>query len=184
LRYLTPGGEARREVREVGPRRRVTIHVDALPGLDDTDVSVVVEATAPIAVERSMYWPGGAATWQEGHNAAGLTGLGTVWVLAEGEWGGPRRADTFVLVANPGAVAADVTLRVLREGRPPVELKRWVAAGQRHTVNAAEFGLADGERFGVVVESTTPIAVERSMYWSTSSRHWSAGSNEAATRLR
>lgn len=184
LRYLTPGGEARREVREVGPSRRLTIHVDALPGLGDTDVSVVVDATAPIAVERSMYWPGGAASWQEGHNAAGLTALGRSWVLAEGEWGGSRRADTFVLVANPGDVAADVTLRVLREGRSPIELHRWVAAGQRHTVNAAEFGLADGERFGVAVESSTPIAVERSMYWSTPARHWSAGSNEAGTRLR
>jgi hypothetical protein len=138
----------------------------------------------PIVVERSMYWPGGPATWQEGHNAAGLTQLGRLWVLAEGEWGGARRADTFVLLANPGQVVADVVLQVLREGRPAIEARRTVSPGQRQTVNAAEFGLADGERFSVVVESSAPIAVERAMYWSTPARHWSAGSAEAATRLR
>lgn len=184
LRYLTPEGESLRESRHLAPRSRLTIHVDGLPGLADTDVSVAVEASEPVVVERSMYWPGGAASWQEGHNATGLSQLGTLWVLAEGEWGGERRADTFVLIANPGQETAEVSVRALREGRPPIELRRAVTAGQRHTVNAAEFGLLDGERFGIVVESSAPIAVERSMYWSTPTRHWSAGSNEVGTRLR
>ncbi len=185
LRYLTPDGEALREVRTMQPEQRVTIHVDSLPGLADTDVSVVVESTAPIVVERSMYWPGTADTWQEGHSSPGLTRLGTLWALAEGEWGGARRAETFVLLANPGRTPAEVSLRALREeGRAPREVRRLVAPGRRLTVSLAEFGLADGERCGFLVESSAPIAVERSMYWSTPDRYWSAGTNETGTVLR
>lgn len=185
LRYLTPGGEALREVRTVDAARRVTIHVDALPGLGDTEVSVVVDSTQPVVVERSMYWPGDYGTWQEGHNSPGLTRLGTRWVLAEGEWGGTRRAETFVLLANPGQAPAEVRVRALREGdRAPREVRHTVAPGRRLTVSAGEFGLADGERCGFLVESSSPIAVERSMYWSTPTRFWSAGTNETGTLLR
>lgn len=184
LRYLTPAGEARREVRQVAASSRLTIHLDELPGLQDTEVSVALDSTVPIVVERSMYWPGEPRSWYEGHNSTGLTRLGTLWVLAEGEVGGPRRAETYILVANPGRSPVDVTLRALREGGAPLVAWRSLGAGQRLTVSAAEFGLADGERVGFVVESSAPVAVERSMYWSTPQRFWSAGTNETGTLLR
>ena len=48
---------------------------------------------------------------------------------------------------------------------------------------AASVGLGSGERFGVVVESTQPIAVERSLYWNYQGALWSSGTNETGTPL-
>lgn len=54
LRYLTPRGLARTDRVDIAARSRLTIPVDLLPGLADTDVSVEVTASAPVVVERSM----------------------------------------------------------------------------------------------------------------------------------
>lgn len=185
LRYLTPLGERRREARTLPRTSRTNVHVDALPGLEDTDVSVAIDSDVPIVVERSMYWPGAPASWVEGHTSSALPRLGTAWVLAEGEWGGASRADSYVLIANPGEVEALVSLTALREGgRPPMAISRTVAPRSRLTVSAGEFGLGDGERVGWIVESSVPVAVERSMYWGAGGQAWSAGTNESGTLLR
>ena len=54
VRYLTPSGVARTEQRSLPPTSRTTIPVDSLPGLGATDVSVSVNASANVIVERSM----------------------------------------------------------------------------------------------------------------------------------
>ena len=132
-----------------------------------------------------MYWPGGPGTWGEGHSSSALARLGTRWVLAEGEWGGPSQAHSFVLIANPGEGDAVVTVTALREGgRRPLTQTRIVAARSRLTMSAVEFSLGDGERVGWTVESTAPVAVERSMYWNAGGRFWSAGTNETGTLLK
>jgi hypothetical protein len=58
-----------------------------------------------------------------------------------------------------------------------------VAAGSRPTVAAASVGLARARTFGVVVQSTQPIAVERSIYWNYQGRLWTSGTNETGTAL-
>jgi hypothetical protein len=185
LRYLTPAGLARDERRQLPAHSRTTIFVNSLPELPDTDVSVVLEADAPIVVERSMYWPDETGTWQEAHASAGLTALSARWILAEGEVGGPNAVESYVLLANPAATDVTVSLRLLREGgRPPIEQQFTVKAASRRTVALSQFGLESGERCGALVEATGPIAVERSMYWNAGGRFWSAGTNETGTALR
>jgi hypothetical protein len=44
-------------------------------------------------------------------------------------------------------------------------------------------GLANGERFGVLIDSTAPIAVERAMYSNASGVVWAAGTNATGTRI-
>ena len=39
------------------------------------------------------------------------------------------------------------------------------------------------ERFGAVVTSTVPIAVERALYWNANTEFWSAGTDATATAL-
>ena len=56
-------------------------------------------------------------------------------------------------------------------------------AGSRQTVAASSVGLTSGERFGVVVDSTQPIAVERSLYWNYQGALWTSGTNESGTPL-
>jgi hypothetical protein len=183
IRYLTPSGVARTETRTLPATSRTTIPVDALPGLGSTDVSFSINATGNIIVERSMYWPGVPGPWYGAHNSVGITSLRTRWGLAEGEVGGPDGASSYVLLANPGASAAAVTVTFYREAGVPIAVTRTVAAGSRLTVAAGSVGLGASERFGVVVNSSQPIAVERSLYWNHRGALWTSGTNETGTPL-
>jgi hypothetical protein len=183
IRYLTPSGVARTEVRTLPATSRTTIPVDALPGLGSTDVSCSISATGNIIVERSMYWPGVPGPWYGAHNSVGTTTLRTRWGLAEGEVGGGDGASTYVLLANPGATAATATVTFYRESGAPLVVTRNVPAGSRQTVAASSVGLASGERFGAIVNSTQPIAVERSIYWNYQGTLWTSGTNETGTPL-
>lgn len=182
LSYLRPSGSPLVETRTLLPSSRTTILLDAVPGLEDTDVSVSISATRPIAVERAMYWPG--TGWLEGHASAGLTTLGTRWVLAEGEVGGPDRFETYVLVANPNPAPGTVVFTFLRESGAPIVVSRTVGANSRLTISASAAGIPSGERFGILVDATLPVAVERSMYWDSSGRFWRGGTNETGLRIR
>jgi hypothetical protein len=183
IRYLTPEGVARTEVRTLPPTSRTTIQVDGLPGLAATDVSCSISATGNIIVERSMYWPGVPGPWHGAHNSVGITTLRTRWGLAEGEIGGPDGASSYILLANPGSAAATVTLTFYRADGAPIVVTRSVPAGSRQTVAAANIGLGSAEKFGVVVQSSQPIAVERSLYWNYQGALWTSGTNETGTPL-
>jgi hypothetical protein len=181
IRYLTNNGVALVEQRTLAATSRTTIVADNIPEIAATDVSFDVQASAPIIAERSMYW----GPWYGAHNSMGVTDLGTSWALAEGEVGGGGGAESYILLANPGGESADVTLTLYREaGRQPLTLTRTVAAGTRVTVAASEAGFwAEGEKFGAIINSTQPIAVERSIYWNVGGT-WGSGTNETGTRLR
>ncbi len=203
VRYLTPEGPYTATY-AVGANSRRTLFVDselsAVSGRDalgtQIDVSAEVSAPQPIVVERAMYWFGAFQNWTDAHNSAGVTTTGTSWALAEGQQGGAQKHQTFVLVANPSGSAASVRLRLLREsGRPVVTSAPFpVAAGSRFTCYAGQPGpcadafaqLADGEMFGVHVESVngTPIVIERAMYWDHAGEFWSAGTNETGIRVQ
>jgi hypothetical protein len=183
IRYLTPSGVARTEVRTLPPTSRTTILIDSLPGLGSTDVSCSIAASGNIVVERSMYWPGVPGPWYGANNTVGITALRTRWALAEGEVGGADGAGTYVLLANPGSAAATATLTFYRELGAPIVVTRSVPAGSRQTVDAGALGMGSGERFGVVVQSTQPIAVERSIYWNYQGGLWTSGTTEIGTPL-
>ena len=183
IRYLTPGGVARTETRTLPATSRTTIPIDSLPGLGSTEVSCSITATGNIIVERSMYWPGVPGPWYGAHNSVGITSLRTRWGLAEGEIGGADGANTYILLANPGSAAATATVRFYREDGAPIVVTRNVPAGSRQTVAAAAVGMNGNERFGVVVDSTQPIAVERSIYWNYQGALWTSGTNESGTPL-
>ena len=62
-----------------------------------------------------MWWPSGGftSTWLEAHNSPGVTATGTLWGLADGEQGGTRSSDTYILVANTSAFAGAVQMTLL-----------------------------------------------------------------------
>jgi hypothetical protein len=187
VRYLRPGAAPIAKTIPLGPQSRFTEYVDAVPGLEDSDVSASVTATGPIIVERAMYWPGPFTEWREAHASAGVTTTSTKWVMAEGEYGGPLGFDTYILVANPSDTAANVTVSLLRtSGQPPATFTATVGANSRYTMSAGQFAINPGDKFGILVESTngTPIVVERAMYWNGGGEFWGGGTNETAVRLR
>jgi hypothetical protein len=129
---------------------------------------------------------GDSSTWHEAHNSAGSTVTGTRWAVADGEVGGPRGHETYLLIANTSAYAGSATVTFMFDDGTSLRRVYPLPASSRTNVAVGPaFGtLIDGRRFGTVIESTgtTPaqIVVERAMY----SSSFAAGTNALATRLQ
>lgn len=191
-RYLLPDGTVIEKDYQVAGKSRFNIWVDAEgAALADTAVSTTITSTnaVPVLVERAMWWPGSSATWHESHNSAGATATGTMWAMAEGEVGGARDLETYVLIANTSASAgqARVTL-YFEDGTTSQKVVELMANSRTNVAVAVDFPAAAGRRFGVIVESigATPaqVVVERAMYSDALGVNWAAGTNALATRLQ
>ena len=121
--YLLGDGTtySRNLVAPANSRSNIWVDIEEIPGvsgrpLADVAVSTTVTSTngVPIVVERAMWWPGGG-TWYEAHNSAGSTQAGTRWALAEGEVGGERDTETYILIANTSAFGGHATVTLLFE---------------------------------------------------------------------
>jgi hypothetical protein len=186
-RFDKPDGSSVVRTDTIPPSSRFSIFVDAVPGLEATSVSTRVTSTAPIIVERAMYWPDGFFEYYEGHSSPGVTQAASTWALAEGESGGALLAQTYLLIANtadrPGL--ARITL-LPEDGAPAPSLELDLAPNSRMTVPLS--GGAAHSRFGVLVQSLgatpVPIVVEGAFYWTVDGVLWAAGSNLVATRLQ
>jgi hypothetical protein len=199
VRYLLTGGTVLTKTYSVAAESRRTIYVDAEdPLLDNAAVSCAITSTnaVPIVVERSMWFPGpqiSPAFWTEAHNSPGATATAQRWALADGEAGGTRGTQTFILIANTSATAGTVRITALPDtpdttGVTPVTLEIAVPANSRTTVPMHDVEALKGRRFGALVESVgaAPLAdlvVERAMYWNAGSEIWAAGTNLLATPL-
>ena len=199
--YLLPGGQLSKSYTvDANSRYNIWVDLEEFPdgsgnrALADTAVSATVTSTngIPIIVERSMYWPGPSfADWKEAHNSPGSTVTGTRWAVAEGETGGARSTETYVLVANTSAFAGQVKATVLFEDGSPAVEKTFPALAAKSRFNivpAADFPTTAGKRFGMIVESIggspIQIVVERAMYSNAGGVIWAAGTNALATRLQ
>ncbi len=191
-RFLLPDGRTVTRTDTVAANSRFNLWVDTLdPLLANTAVSTTIRSTngVPVIVERAMWWPGPtSATWYEAHNSPGTTATGTMWAMAEGEVGGPRGWQTYVLVANTSAAGASVKVMLLFEDGSAATRTVDVGPSSRFNVDVgAMFGEAAGRRFGVIVESLgaspAPLVVERAMYADAEGVFWAAGTNAPATRV-
>jgi hypothetical protein len=201
-RFLLPDGSVIDRSYVIPGKSRYNIWVDGEGGaLADTAVSTMVTSTnsVPVLVERSMWWPGPATTWVEAHNSAGVTATGTIWALAEGEQGGSREIDTYILIANTSAFDGTARVTLYFEDGTSTAQTFAVPANSRTNVpvgaplGSGGFGTtAQGKRFGAVIESLVQVAqgvaadlvVERAMYSNAGGVVWAAGTNAVATRLQ
>jgi hypothetical protein len=186
LTYLPSTGVPIARERTIAPFGRLTVNLEIEDAaLANAAVATTVESDVPVVAERAMYWPGGAAQWIEAHGSFGVTATGTRWGLAEGRVGGANAAQTYILLANSGSEAANVTITYLRSGgAAPVVKTYTVQPTSRYTVyvNRDVPELID-ESFGARIESSEPIAVERALYSNAGGVLWAAGTNATATRL-
>ena len=146
------------------PTSRTTLHVDQIPGLENQGgVSTIVHSTAgiPIVVERTMFWD---QSYYGSHGGTAVDGPRTRWLFAEGSEG---FFNTYVLLANSGVTASDVTLTFLREGSTPFTKTVTVPPSSRVTVAANGIPELVGRSFSIVVDATAPIIAERAMYFGT-----------------
>jgi hypothetical protein len=188
LRYLLPTGAIVTQAVQVAANGRLTINLETVdPQLADTAVSTMLVSDRSIVVERAMYWPDITLGWQEAHNSFGLTETGLRWGVADGRIGGARDFQTYILLANPNPVAAEVEVRFMKQ-QSHVEIRNYtLTPTSRWNINAA----ADVPELGAGVFSAEvrvlnyqPIAVEKAMYWNdTGGAIWAGGTGVAATLL-
>jgi hypothetical protein len=190
----------------VGPMSRYSLWVDAtvIPGcprdLADAAVSTTIASDVPVMAERAMWWPGPTpATWTEAHNAAGATETGPRWGFADGEQGGARGHETYILIANTSPYGGNARVTLYLEDGPPLVQHVMLPANSRTNVAVGAatatggFGPGiGGKRFGAVIESLpvtgqngpAQIVVERAMYSNgPGAASWAAGTAILATRL-
>lgn len=133
-----------------------------------------------------MWWP--QPTWYEAHNAPGTTVTAPRWALAEGYVGGPDASETYVLIANTSAAAAEAIVTLFFEDGTSIGRNVPLPGSSRTNVAVGTmFPTALGKRFAVLVESPTalsvPMVVERAMYDSPGGVTWAAGTAAVATPL-
>ena len=148
---------------------RETLRVADVPGMVFVSFGTLVESTAgtPLVVERTMTWDGG-----HGAHVAGATEtLGLRWYFAEGVQGA---FDTYIVMANPGDIAADVTMTFLPQGGAPVVRTAQVAPRSRVTLWAGAVPELSWQSFSTVIDATQPIVAERAVYFG-SARVWDGG---------
>ena len=184
VRYLRPSGPPIEQTLTLLPTSRTTIPVDAQAGaLASTDVSAVVTASAPIIVERAMYWNRPDQPFAAGHASAGVTSPALEWFLAEGATG--SFFDLFILVANPNPTPAEITAEYLLPGGGVLTKSYTVPANARFTIWVDDEQLPSGSgqkplanvAVSTTIRSTnqTPVIVERTMWWpgpETTSAFW------------
>ena len=187
--FLRPSGEPIVQRHVVAARSRYNVWVDlADPRLADTPVSTTVDVVGPgsVIAERAMWWPG--QQWREAHNSVGATETATRWASAEGEQGGPRSCNTYLLLSNASALAGRARVTLLFEDGTTAAREFPLPPGSRTNVAVGnEFPEAEGRRFGSLIESLglapVPLVVERAMYSDAGGVAWAAGTSALATRL-
>jgi hypothetical protein len=194
LRFLTQGGGVVQRTISIPAQARRSIDIEGLspaaPELANVAVATIVDATQPIIAERAQYWPGIGQEWYEAHNAFGVTGAHRKWALAEGRVGNPPSVpaagyQTYILLANPGTTAANVTMLFLRESGAAVHKTFTVQPESRFTIAVAGPGsqvpeLAN-EMFGTTILSSQPIVVERALYGNAGTQVLATGTNATGT---
>jgi subtilisin-like proprotein convertase family protein len=187
LTYLLDNGQTVTANKIVPANARLTVDVESeAPALAAASFATQLTSDAPIVAERAMYWLGDPAPWTESHDSLGVAATGTKWLLAEGRVGGPQAHQTYILLGNPSATTADVTITYLRADGTTTTSHHLVPGTSRLNVLVnTEAPALQNEAFGAKIEvaNGVGIVVERSIYWNAGGVVWAGGTNVTATRL-
>jgi VCBS repeat-containing protein len=151
-------------------RTRVMLNTATVPGMADAAFGVEIAGNEAVTADRTTFWDLGG---REAHSEHAVESSPT-WYFAEGATTG--RFSLFYLLTNPGSQAANVTVTFLRQVGTPIVKQVVVPAYARLTipVNTADPGLASAD-LGGIVSADRPIVAERSMYLSSETKIWEAG---------
>ncbi len=172
--YLGNGATFSRSL-SVGPRAERSVDMGSL-GLPYGSFGLSVSVNRPIAAQLNLTRDG-----QDGDNLLGNTELSTTWYLAEGYTGLSFHESVSILNPDP-AVPAVVQLRLLPLGGGPTRIVTVTVAPHSDVVTDINSQLP-GQSVSIVASSTTPVAVERTLTFSTNGFGMTAraGTNTPAT---
>ncbi|HEY5473836.1 MAG TPA: hypothetical protein VIK32_11665, partial [Candidatus Limnocylindrales bacterium] len=153
--YRKGNGETVQRTYQVKGNSRYTVNLADEVGV--ADVSTQVTSDVPVVCERSMYWNSRTA----GHCTIGSPGPGTTWYLAEGctDYG----FETWLLLDNPSDSAVNATLTLMEENGTDVPVGVELKAHSRTSIDASRY--VGAASFLTSITATSPIMVERAMYW-------------------
>jgi autotransporter-associated beta strand protein len=163
LTFSTSNGSQVVDTRIVPAQSRLTVHVDQIPGLQNTAASAQVRSDRflPLVVERTMFWDD---THYAGHTGSSVDHPAQDWFFADGAQG---FFGTMVNVNNPNPTPTDVTLTFLRESQTPVVKTLTVGATRNLSLDCATVPELRNTSFGIVVHATQPITADRSILFDT-----------------
>ncbi len=159
VNYLLDSGSPVLRSVTVPPLRDVVLDASNLAQGPGSNVAfgLLIVSDIPIVAEEQMY---AGASGDFAHGTTGSQALSSSWYFAEGftQFGW----QTFVLVANPGSVAANVTITYQVQGGSAATNTVSVGAGKRWTF----LGHVDvpNQAFSVSISSSQPIVSEMAMY--------------------
>ncbi len=169
--FMLPGGATKDLSFDVAPLSRYTVFVDGVAGLGATDVSTKIKSSSPVVAERAVYFNYGG--WTDGHCSAGVSAPAATWFFAEGC--AYSSFATYLLLQNPGDVAATGSAVFMLDSGQQVELLLTVGPHSRSTVCVNEVPGMSGTSFATRVQTDQPLVAERSMYYRY--QGWDGGSN-------
>jgi len=178
VRFFLEGGGVVNHPLRLEPRSRVTLYAGDVPALANRSFGIEVFTSGPpITAERSMYFPSGSVRlFEGGHEAAGANNVSTRWFLAEGATG--PFFECFILLSNPGGIAAHTTLTYLLPSGETVTQIVDVPATGRTTINVETVDARlVNTPVSTIVTADQGIVVERSMYWPDISLGWREAHN-------
>lgn len=178
LRFLTNSGPLSGPVVAVRPKSRVTLRLDDHL-LSTYHVATEVVADVPVTVERSTYISGEPSPQGAATLSGALSEPDTQWYFAEGA---TRDFDTWILIANPGPVAANVSLDAVRSAGSQEILRVDIPPGARVSVPLDEY-VFDDYHVASVVRSGVPIVAERAQYGNGGRFAGTASTSEGSHRL-
>jgi virginiamycin B lyase len=169
--YMIEGEAPRSFPKTVGANQRQSFNM--ADDIGAKDASIRVTSDVPVIPERSMY----RYDRREGHDSIGTTTPSPDYYLAEGTtaWG----FTTFVLVQNPNANPADVTVTYMTSDGPVVRPAFTMEPNSRRTIRVND--VLPNKDFSTKVSGTMPIIAERAMYYTSDGEvcHDSIGLPEA-----
>lgn len=163
----------------IAPRRRATVNVSSITGVDGS-FATTIESNTLVVADRTVSWD---ASHYGSHAESATEAPRSTWYFAEGATMGGF--NTFYLLLNPGTSPADVTITYLRAGRAPRIKTYEVPAGARLTVWVDMERWDDGDSLEAAevsarIDSTAPIIAERAMYLDRNGQLFTAGHDSVA----
>lgn len=160
--FTREGGKSGRVHYKLLPNSRVNVDVAALPDMSQTDFTTTVRSTRPITAERAMYFADHYGI-SGGHDSPGTTSPEKNWYLAEGtSWPG---FSTFLIMDNPGDKTAVARVNCMTTEGKNVSKSFSIKPKARRTIWMNGVSELENASYGMAVESTSPVVVERSMYF-------------------
>lgn len=157
---------------------RQLVHVNTVPGLGQASFGMAVQASAPIAAERTMFFTTQDTAAKGGHASSGVVAPARKWYLAEGQTGSVF--SEYLLLANPNTLPATATVVYLTPAGTSVTKRYQLEPTSRMTVTVNDEPGLENTEVAATITATLPIVAERSMYWPGTWGQWYEGHNSAA----